>query len=142
LTLFAAATWLDTEINQVENPDVPQNAETFDGNPLPFASKFSGVLSTQYRWGLSQTVDASVQANGKYQSSFYLDAEGLEDRKQSGYEIIDGSAALHFGNGVDLGVWGRNLTNADYAVSGFGFIGYNTFRGAPRSYGVSLKYSY
>jgi len=142
LHFFAGATWLDTEINQTEDPAVPQNAATFDGNPLPFASKFSGVLSARYEWPLGESLNASVEGNGKYQSAFFLDAEGRDDRRQSGYEIVDGSAAIHFNNGVDLGIWGRNLTNSDYAVSGFGFIGYNTFRGAPRSYGISVKYSY
>ena len=142
LDLFAGLTLLETQINQTENPAVPQNAETFDGNPLPFASDVSTVFSARYEWALRDGLRASVEGNGKYQSAFYLDAEGLEERRQSGYEIVDGSAYLHFGNGVDFGVWGRNLTNSDYAVSGFGFIGYNTFRGDPRSYGVALKYSY
>ena len=133
---------MDTEIDQDTNPNVPQNAETFDGNPLPFASEFSGVLGAYYEWDLSDTVRASVKADGKYQSAFYLDAEGLEDRRQSGYEIIDGAANMHLPNGIDIGVWGRNLTNSDFAESGFGFIGYNTFRGALRSYGVALKYAY
>ena len=142
LDLFAGVTLLDTEIQQDENPDVPQNAETFDGNPLPFASDFSTVISARYEWDVSETLQASVQANGKYQSAFYLDAEGLEERRQSGYEIIDGAANFHLPNGVDIGVWGRNLTNSDFAESGFGFIGFNTFRGAPRSYGVAVKYAY
>lgn len=142
LDLFAGVTLLDTEINQVENPAVPQNADTFDGNPLPFSSDVSAVLSARYEWPINDALRASVQGNGKYQSRFYLDAEGRDDRRQPAYEIVDGSAYLHFNNGVDLGVWGRNLTNSDYAVSGFGFIGYNTFRGAPRSYGVAVKYSY
>ena len=142
LDISAGGTWLDTEIEQNENPNVPQNAEIFDGNPLPFASKYSGVLSVGYNWDLSEDLQATLQGNGKYQSAFYFDAEGLEERRQSGYEIIDGSATLHFNNGIDFGVFGRNLTNSDYGVSGFGFIGYNTFRGNPRSYGAFLKYSY
>ena len=133
---------MDTEIQQTDNPDVPQNTEIFDGNPLPFASDFSGVISSRYEWSLTEKLNASVEANGKYQTAFYLDAEGRDDRRQSGYEIIDGAATLHLKNGIDIGIWGRNLTNSDYAVSGFGFIGYNTFRGAPRSYGVALKYAY
>jgi len=142
LDLFAGLTLLDTEINQNENPNVPQNAENFDGNRLPFASEISTIISARYEWALSETVRASVEGSGKYQSDFFLDAEGLDDRRQSGYEIIDGEMAIHLNNGIDLGLWGRNLTNSDYATSGFGFIGYNTFRGDPRSYGVSVKYSY
>ena len=142
LDLFAGLTLLETQINQGEDPTVPQNAASFDGNPLPFASNLSTVFSAKYKWDLTETVSASVETNGKYQSEFYLDAEGLKDRRQYGYEIIDASANLHFDEKVDIGIWARNLTNSDYAVSGFGFIGYNTFRGAPRRYGIALKYSY
>lgn len=142
LNIAAGVTWLDTKIRQVENPTVPKNADIFNGNPLPFASEFSAVVSAGYEWNLNETIKTSVEGRGKYQSAFYLDAEGREDRKQSGYEVIDASATLHYSNGLDLGLWGRNLSNSDYAVSGFGFIGYNTFRGQPRSYGVSLKYEY
>ena len=83
-----------------------------------------------------------ISGSGKYQSEFFLDAEGLEARKQEGYETIDASADLLLKNGIEVGVWGRNLSNSDYAVSGYGFIGYNTFRGQPRTYGVALKYKY
>ena len=142
LALQAAVTWLDTKIKQDADLDVPQNAATFDGNPLPFASKFSGVLSAGYEWAISENTDAHIDVSGKYQSSFFLDAEGLNDRQQNGYELIDTRAGLRFDNGVDVSLWGKNLTNSDYATSGFGFIGYNTFRGAPRTYGISAKYSY
>jgi len=142
LDLFGGATWLNTEINQTENPNVPQNADIFDGNPLPFASELSAVFSARYEWALSQTLRASLQGSGKYQSAFFLDAEGLADRRQAGYEVIDGDATLHIGDSVDVGIWGRNLTNSDYATSGYGFIGYNTFRGAPRSYGASMTFRY
>ena len=142
LDLNGGVTWLKTEIQQNENPSVPQNADIFDGNRLPFASEFSATLAASYQWPISETVTGKIEGSGKYQSSFFLDAEGLDTRKQDGYETIDASAALLLKNGVEVGVWGRNLSNTDYAVSGYGFIGYNTFRGQPRTYGVALKYSY
>jgi iron complex outermembrane receptor protein len=142
LDFSASATWLRSEIMQGSNPDVPQNAAAFDGNPLPFASELSAVVSAAYTWSLNDKVEAMMGLNGKYQSEFYLDAEGREDRRQDGYGLIDGRAELRFSNGISAQIWGRNLTNADYAVSGYGFIGYNTFRGAPRSYGLTLGYAY
>lgn len=142
LDLFAGVTLLDTEIQQNEDPNVPQNAENFDGNALPFASDVSVVFSARYEWALSRDIRAALQANGKYQSAFFLDAEGLREREQEGYEVIDLSASLYLANGIELGAWARNITNSDYAVSGFGFIGYNTFIGEPRTYGFSVQYSY
>ncbi|MCK5041532.1 MAG: TonB-dependent receptor, partial [Sphingomonadales bacterium] len=121
---------------------VPQNAETFDGNPLPFASKYSATLSAKYQWAPRHNIQASIAANAKNQSAFYLDAEGLEARKQDGYSIIDATAKLDFDTGMSVKLWGRNLGNSAYAVSGFGFIGYNTFLGAPRTYGISVAYTY
>ena len=44
--------------------------------------------------------------------------------------------------GFSLTVWGRNLTDEDYAVSGYGFIGYDTFRSDPRTYGVRIGYEF
>ncbi len=142
LDISGSATWLDSEILQDSNPATPQNAAAFDGNSLPFASEISTVISGSYTWNLNDNIEAMAGLNGKYQSEFYLDAEGRDDRKQDGYGLIDGRAQLAFSNGMSAQIWGRNLTNTDYAVSGFGFIGYNTFRGAPRSYGVTLGYAY
>ena len=142
LDLNGGVTWLQTEIQQDEDPNVPQNADIFDGNALPFASEFSATFSASYQWPLSDNMSARLSGSGKYQSDFFLDAERLETRKQEGYETLDASADLLFRNGIEVGVWGRNLSNSDYAVSGYGFIGYNTFRGQPRTYGVALKYSY
>lgn len=142
LDLFAGLTLLDTQIKQSEDPNVPQNAATFDGNPLPFASEVSAVFSARYEWRVSGGVRAALEANGKYQSAFFLDAEGLDDRRQSGYEVIDATASLILENGIEVSAWARNITNRDYAVSGFGFIGYNTFRSEPRTYSITARYSY
>ena len=86
---------------------------------------------------------AAIQANAKAKSDYYLDAEGLEDRKQDGYATVDASATLYLdARGLELSLWGRNLTNEDVAISGYGFIGYNTFRSDPRQYGVAAKLNF
>lgn len=136
--LQTSVTWLDTEIQQ--SSDGAENADLFDGNPLPFASEWSGTLYGRYEWDLPGQRRISFETHAKYRSEFYLDAEGLEDREQDGYTTVDAELALHF-NQFDtvLSLWGRNLTDEDYATSGFGFIGYNTFRSEPMSYGVRVR---
>ena len=133
------ATWLDTEI---DDPDQP----SLSGDELPFASEFSGTLNVAYRWALSEQIEARIAANGKYQSEFLLGANLTNSDgsnfTQSGYETIDARGELILGNGVELGVWGRNLSNSDYTTSAFSFFGPTTFRANPRQYGVSLKFSY
>ena len=132
-------TLLDTEIDQ--SSDIGGNAALFDGNPLPFASEVSIVLDAQKDFDLGANRRLILAANGKYRGDYFLDAEGLSDRMQEGFTTIDASASFHFDNhNLELGVWGRNLTDEDYAVSGFGFIGYNTFRSQPASYGIRLRW--
>ena len=137
LELGVSTTLMDSEIKDSSLPSL-------DGDALPFASDFSGTAFARYEWDVSETMRARVQANGKYQSDFTTGADTATAGAfiQDGYEVIDAQAALIFGNGVELGVWGRNLTNSDYAVSGYRFFGATTFRGTPRTYGVSAKLSY
>ncbi|MEO0399495.1 MAG: TonB-dependent receptor [Pseudomonadota bacterium] len=139
LELGVSGTLLDTEIRQETGAGATGNAALFDGNPLPFASDVSVLGFLRYEIALAQDYRAVLRANAKYQSQYFLDAEGLQDRSDDGYTTIDASATLFAdAAGLEIEAWGRNLLDEDYAVSGFGFIGYNTFRSEPRTYGVSI----
>ena len=62
---------------------------------------------------------------------------------QDGFTTLQAEANFVFTDtGLSLTVWGRNLTDEDYAVSGYGFIGYDTFRSDPRTYGVRIGYEF
>ena len=135
--LSGSAVRLETEIKDSARP-------TLDGNALPFASKFSAALQAAYERPISPSVTGRLEASGKYQSKFSTGAslDNAADFSQDGYETLGARAVLKFENGVEFGVWGKNLTNSDYAVSAYRFFGPTTFRGTPRQYGVSLKHSY
>ena len=134
-------TLLDTEIDQ--SSDLAGNAALFDGNSLPFASDVSATLSADYAWQVATGYAGNLRMSAKYRSDFYLDAEGLEEREQSGYTTVSAEATLRTPlNGLELSVFARNLLDEDYAVSGFGFIGYNTFRSNPRTLGVGATYEF
>ena len=139
LTLDAGVNLLETEIEQ-EN-DLGGNAATFDGNPLPFASETTLRVSARYERELAVNRLGFVSLNAKYNSDYYLDAEGLESRMQDGFVLLDGALGMRFtDSNILLELWGRNLLNEDYAVSGYGFLGYNTFRSEPASYGLRLRW--
>ncbi len=139
--IAAGLTLLDTEIQQTS--DAGGNAESFDGNPLPFASEVSATLAVRHERPLSADMTGFASAQAKYRSAFFLDAEGLEERSQDGYTTLDAEAGLGLdAKGMELSVWGRNLLDEDYAVSGFGFIGYNTFRSSPRTLGVAARMTF
>lgn len=141
LTLDGGFTLLETEIDQ--SSDTGGNAAKFDGKPLPFAPDVSATLGARYEVMLSDGVEGALSAHAKYRGDYYLDPEGLDTRMQKGFTTLQAEASLHFiARDVTLTLWGRNLTDEDYAVSGYGFIGYNTFRSDPRTYGIRIGYEF
>lgn len=59
---------------------------------------------------------------------------------------LNASATLELGNGLNLGVWGRNLTKAKYLTTVFPSVGqsgsYSGYPSQPRTYGISAKYKF
>jgi len=140
-TLQGALTLLETEIDQTS--DIGGNADTFDGNPLPFAPDVSATLGGRYEFAATDTIDCSISVHAKYRGDYYLDPEGLDSRMQEGFTTLQAEASFVFTEtGITLTAWGRNLTDEDYAVSGYGFIGYDTFRSGPRTYGLRIGYEF
>lgn len=135
----ASLTALDTEIEQTTDVAGGTNVATFDGKPLPFASELSATLFARHEWLLPNDMRFALELDAKHQGAYYLDAEGRADRRQDPVTLVDASARLSLSGGTELSLWGRNLTDEDYAVSGYGFIGYNTFRSQPLTWGISVR---
>ncbi len=135
----AAIMALDTEIEQTTDAPGGSNVATFDGKPLPFASDISATLHARHEWTLPGDMQLALEMNAKHQGEYFLDAEGRADRRQGAITLLDAAARLRLSAGTELSLWGRNLLNEDYALSGYGFIGYDTFRSQPASWGVSVR---
>ena len=139
LDISAGVVALDTKIEQGADTIGSTNAATFDGKPLPFASDLSATLGAKQTWELGGDMRAALELFAKHQSAYYLDPEGRADRRQGPVTLVDATASLTLAGGTELSVWGRNLTDEDYALSGYGFIGYDTFRSQPATWGVSVR---
>ena len=100
----------------------------------------SATLSARYTHALGNGGALIFDGHTKYRGDFYLDAEGLEARQQDAYTLVDARITYRLpSEKASIALFGRNLTDEDYAVSGFGFIGYNTFRGDPMTWGVEAR---
>lgn len=130
---------LDTEIEQTTDVAGGTNVATFNGKPLPFASDISATLHARHEWSLGGDMRLTLELNAKHQGEYFLDAEGRADRRQGPITLLDAAARLRLAGGTELSVWGRNLLDEDYALSGYGFIGYDTFRSQPATWGVSVR---
>ncbi len=142
LEIGAAIMALDTEIEQATDAPGGTNVGTFDGKPLPFASDLSATLHARHEWTLPGDMRLALEMNAKHQSAYFLDAEGRADRRQSPVTLIDAAARLRLSEGTELSLWGRNLLDEDYALSGYGFIGYDTFRSQPLTWGAAVRFDW
>ena len=141
LVIDLGAVWNQTSIQQAS--DIGGNASLFDGNPLPFAPRVAATLAARYETALTPALTLRLGGQGKFRSRHYLDPEGLPERSQPAILTLASRASLFLPDqGLEIGIWMRNLTNVDYAQSGYGFIGYNTFRSDPRTVGVFLGKSF
>ena len=70
--------------------------------------------------------------------------KGRADRRQGGLTLVDAGARLDFGNGTELSVWGRNLTDEDGYTHGYDVAGLWSYAATrpPRTYGFEVVYNF
>lgn len=119
------------------------------GGDLPGISKWTGSFGAEATtkgvfFGLKGNyfVAADVYFRSKFSSSpspsQYLNIEG--------YSLLNGRFGFRASNGISIYVWGRNLANTDYyeqLLAAPGSAGqYAGILGDPRTYGVTMRYSF
>ena len=141
LELSAALGWLETEFDEY----VTDDGEDMSGRDQAHAPNYQYALAAQY--SVTHALSLRVEAEGK--DDFYF--SDRHNAKSESYDLIN--ASINYS--VDqwsVSLWGRNLTDEDYAVRGFGSFGNNpqtfyavetyTQLGEPRVVGVSGRYNF
>lgn len=119
------------------------------GGELPGISKWTGSFGAEATtkgvfFGLKGNyfVAADIYFRSKFSSSpspsQYLNIEG--------YSLLNGRFGFRASNGISIYVWGRNIANTDYyeqLLAAPGSAGqYAGILGDPRTYGVTMRYSF
>ena len=134
LTFDATATTLNSRIS------ASGTAASFNGNPLPFAPKYSGTLGAMYEWPMGAGLIAGVGVDGKYVGTHYLRPERFAIDKEK-YTLVNVRA--HFGSDTsrwDIEVYGKNVGNEQYRVNAAGGIGADVFAiGQPATWGLAAR---
>ena len=124
--------------------DIPLS-DDLDSRQQAHAPDYQFALGSSYQ--VSNGLSVSVDIEGK--DRFYLSSSHNEQTQS--YELINARVNYAMG-GWDLSLWGRNLTDKDVIVRGFGGFGndprkfyeteaYYQF-GKPRMFGVSGRYDF
>ena len=143
--LFGSLGWLETEIEEIT---------TFDLNLDDFITRYDIDQAKSPEWqfnlgtnlAFSDRLSARLELEGRDASFYgYYHAESVDS-----YILMNASLRYRLGR-TELQLWGRNLTDEDYAVHGLyfgndprkGWVNESYYQyGEPRVVGVSVRYSF
>ena len=148
IELFANIGWLHAEVDSIEAFDLDQWAFVDKDNR-------DQAKSPEYQYNIGARVAFNSAWSGR------IEIEGQDDSyfgyyhdgKLDSYDLLNASLNWQQDN-ISVTLWGRNLTDEDYAVHGlyfgvdprddFGPFQNETYLqlGEPRTYGVELSYAF
>ncbi|SEM49861.1 iron complex outermembrane recepter protein [bacterium A37T11] len=155
LTLNAAVAYTDGKYVKFTNAPVPledvgsANFVDISGSELPGISKWSGSVgaegTTKGRLlGLEGNFFLGVDVY--FRSKFSSNATPSKYLNIDAYSLTNGRLGYRANNGISFYVWARNIFNQDYyeqLLAAPGSYGqYAGVVGDPRTYGVTLRYSF
>ncbi len=111
------------------------------GNRTPNAPRFTGSLGAGYILPLEEGREVRMSALYSYNNGYYFESDNIA--KQGSYNLLNASVEYRPNHNIGIELWGRNLTDEEYAVQKITTAtGVAVALGAPRTYGVTFKYSY
>ncbi|XQW85228.1 TonB-dependent receptor [Thalassotalea piscium] len=118
---------------------------TVEDNRLPFSSKWNVSGAVSYEMQLAGKLLTS-QLGFDYQSNFFFDQNENPYTEQKAFFIAHGSVSYQVSEALLLSLWGKNLTNTEYAELRFDSIAalgaVTELKGEKRQLGVALNYQF
>ena len=116
----------------------PKEGLTYRGNYVPFVPIHTFNVGARYNWNLDgwlQHIILQADWNGRGKTYWSEDNQASENF----YGTLDARLSLSHGQ-VEMGLWGKNLTNHDYRAFYFESMGRGFYqKGAPLQVGVDVR---
>jgi iron complex outermembrane receptor protein len=160
-SFYGAVTYTDARYVKFVNAPLPleetgatengvQKAfKDISGGELPGISKWAGSLGGEFTKPATFFEKAGTffaALDGYYRSSFSSSPSPSAYLNIEGYALINGRLGFRANNGLSAFIWGRNLLDKDYyeqLLPAGGSAGhYAGVLGDPRTYGVTIRYSF
>lgn len=143
LTATVAGTWLQTEIQGFSGIDAAGLPLDYDGYTFPLSPEWSGAASLMWDSSIGGDLGFRAILNGRYQSSSKNALQASEIMDMRAYGLLNGSIALYSQKGWEVSLWGQNLTDKYYWVSGATNANVAVrFPGRPRTFGLTAKMNF
>lgn len=111
------------------------------GNSMVRAPEFTASASFNYHANIGDNSRLDVTVSPYYSSEVFFDFANTIG--QDDYVTVDATATMTFNESLKVSVFGRNLGDEIYKTSmGINGLGTMNIFGMPRTYGVSLGYSF
>jgi outer membrane receptor protein involved in Fe transport len=129
--------------------DVLPDAELalLPGSRPSFAPEWSVVSSVGYRWNVGSNLVMRANLGAKYMSEYNTGSDLDPAKQQDGYTVAN--ARLELGSrsqNWNVELWSQNVTDEEYfqvAIDAPLQVGsWNAFLGAPRSFGLTVRFNY
>lgn len=155
-SVYGAVAYTDGKYTSFKNAPVPLEEtgapsafKDISGGDLPGISKWAGSLGAELTTGgklLQQKGKYFVAFDTYYRSDFSSSASPSKYLNIDGYALLNARVGFRASEGASLFVWARNLLDQDYfeqLLPAAGNAGhYAGVLGDPRTYGVTLRYSF
>jgi outer membrane receptor protein involved in Fe transport len=159
LTFQGGVTYAETEIKpfvaaDLINPTRFNSLRRLPGAQMSFAPLWSASLAATYERELSNGLKFRANLSGKYTSRYNTGSDLHPSKVQDEMILVNGRLGLSTNDErIAVELWANNLFDKDYVQVGFNgpyqvdenndaVSVYNAFLGAPRTYGVTLRYKY
>lgn len=111
------------------------------GNHTPNAPHLTASLGASYLIPTSDGGEFRLSALYSYNSGYYFESDNIAEQKS--YNLLNAAVEYRPKPNLGIEIWGRNLTDEEYAVQKITTAtGVAATLGAPRTYGITLKFDY
>jgi outer membrane receptor protein involved in Fe transport len=142
LQLTFSGTWLDPIYDSFENGNGVDGPEDLSGTKPPGIHEFSMNASATYSFTLG-LAEAFIRGEYVYEDEVQVIENVPAEVASREVSMLNASFGLAFDNGVEITVWGRNLTDDEFLQSAFPAVAqlgsYSGYPNQPRTYGVTFR---
>ena len=143
LSLRANIGFLDTEYDEFQYTALDGSVVDLSALEFRRAPDVTGTVDATYEWDTAGGT-AWVRGSYHYIGGHFTNVTNSPELENGGQSLVDASINYAMNNGLQLSLFGRNLTDEDGYSHGYDVAGLWSYAAvrAPRTYGVELVYNF
>lgn len=140
LELWGSYSYLDAKYTELTD----NNGIDRSGARMTYAPRSSYNVGGEATWKLGENHRSFVRSEYRWQDDFFYDVDNSAINRQEAYGLLSANVGVRSEDGHwTVEIWGKNLTDELYTTHVIPFLGDRfALYGAPRTYGLRLRWNY